>query len=201
MSLKQYIKSEVLDSIVLEDIQETYREICDNEYFFPDDREEREKTIEAFATILKNWYMTPKDFKEFDATVTKNVTEKVDERIVYNAIRTPDGTVLESKSRYDFVEYTDANGKTYMVDGGLDYLRRSAHPDQIDLSVRMRDGHDNVREAMTWGTRGINGDEPLRYVKLKDMDTDHIVAVLETQPNILPQFRDVMETELQIRGL
>ena len=51
------------------------------------------------------------------------------ERIVSNRIRTPDGTILESMHRHDYVTYTDANGKEYMVDGGLDYLRRNVHDD------------------------------------------------------------------------
>jgi len=38
--------------------------------------------------------------------------------LIANALRTPDGTVLESKSRHDYKEYIDANGKTYMIDGG-----------------------------------------------------------------------------------
>ena len=33
--------------------------------------------------------------------------------LIANALRTPDGTVLESKSRHDYREYVDANGKTY----------------------------------------------------------------------------------------
>jgi hypothetical protein len=32
-----------------------------------------------------------------------------------------------------------------------------------------------------WGTRGKDGKQPLKFVVLKDMTTDHIEAILETQ--------------------
>ena len=37
--------------------------------------------------------------------------------LVYNAIRTPDGTVIESMHRHDYKAYLDKNGKEYMVMG------------------------------------------------------------------------------------
>ncbi len=119
--------------------------------------------------------------------------------IILNAIRTPDGTVLESRTRHDYVTYKDANGKRYMVDGGLDYIRRSNNSDEEDLTVMLNDGHKTVREALTWGTRGIDGKEELRYVRLCDMTTEHIEACLETQLSMYPQIRTAMENELKWR--
>lgn len=119
--------------------------------------------------------------------------------LVRNAIRTPDGTVLESRARHDYKEYVDANGNTYMIDGGFDYTRRSANGDEEDLTVTLNDGHRTVREALTWGTYGPDGDQELTYVRLCDMSTDHIEACLETQRRMHPNIRTAMENELEWR--
>ena len=122
-------------------------------------------------------------------------------RLVRNAIQTPDGTVLVSRSRHDFREYTDSNGKQYMVDGGLDYIRTTIHDDQLDLAVYLEDGHNAVRDAAEWGTFGQRGNQPLRYVKIKHMDTDHLKAVLDTVHQLHPNLRTAMEDELNYREL
>jgi len=119
--------------------------------------------------------------------------------IIRNAMQTPDGTIIESRHRHDYVSHEDANGKTYVVDGGLDYFRQTIHKDSINLNVTLGDGHEVVRDAMTWGTYGINGDQPLTYIKLKDMDTAHIKAVLEIA-GVYPQLKKAMRTELKYRS-
>jgi len=121
--------------------------------------------------------------------------------LVYNALRTPDGTVIESLHRHDYQTYTDANGKKYVIDGGLDYVRCSHNGDEVRLTVTLEDGHEKVREAMTWGTYGINGDQPLKQVKLSDMNTGHIQACLDTQVGMYPQIKSAMNTELEYRGV
>lgn len=121
-------------------------------------------------------------------------------RIIYNAIRTPDGTTLESRHVYDYKTHTDKNGEVYMVDGGQEYLRRSCntHPAE-ELSVCLEDGHDVVREALSWGTYGIDGNEALKYVKLKDMSVDHIMNCLKNVPRIHPNIRIAFEDEIAFR--
>jgi hypothetical protein len=122
--------------------------------------------------------------------------------IIRNALQTPDGTILESTSRWDYKEHVDTtNGKTYVIDGGLDYFRRSVHSDQVDLSVTLDDGHEAVREALTWGTYGKNGDQPFRYIKLKDMELEHIHSCLEEVKNMYPQYQTAMKNELDYRHL
>ena len=121
-------------------------------------------------------------------------------KYVYNAIRTPDGTIIESRHRHDYVTYTDKNGSQYMVDGGLEYLRRGwgESRDYEDISVALEDGHEKVRQACKWGTYGKDGKQPYREVKLCDMEDDHIRACLETQ-RIHPHYADAFRTELEYR--
>jgi hypothetical protein len=123
--------------------------------------------------------------------------------LVYNAIRTPDGTVLESKHRHDYVVYQDKNGKEYMVDGGLEYIRRNVYNDTPyeELSVYTTDGHDIIREVLKWGTYGIDGNQPLTYITLKDMNTGHIQACLDTQSRMHPTYRQAFEEELKLRSI
>lgn len=120
-------------------------------------------------------------------------------QLIRNAIQTPDGTILESFTRHDYKTYTDANGKEYMVDGGLSYLRRSAHGDELDLSISS-DSHLAQREWLRWGSYGKRGDEPLTYKRICDMSDDHIQAVLKNVPNISPVLKACMVTELEMRN-
>ena len=123
----------------------------------------------------------------------------MEDKLVRNAIKTPDGTILESWDRHDYRTYIDTkDGEEYMVDGGLDYIRRSIGGE--DLSVHLSDGHEAVRNAFSWGTYGKSGTEPFRRVLLKDMTTNHIKAVLETQTHIGEMVTFLMKEELNYRG-
>jgi len=119
--------------------------------------------------------------------------------LILNALRTPDGTVIQSRHRHDYVTYTDANGKTYMVDGGLEYLRRNVHQDQVDLSLYDDQPHEVQRVVLTWGTYGINGDQPLSYIRIADMETGHLEAVLKL--NASATHKACMRHELLLRGV
>jgi len=119
--------------------------------------------------------------------------------LIKNALQTPDGTIIESTHRHDYVTYTDANGKEYMVDGGLAYVRRSIHDDQIDLSEYDDAPHERQREVLTWGTYGINGDQPLQYKTIAEMETGHLEAVIE-MGGVCPIRRACMQKELELRN-
>jgi hypothetical protein len=126
--------------------------------------------------------------------------EKTDGKIIYNAIKTPDGTILVSKHRHDYNCYTDKNGQEYCVDGGFEYLRRSySINDYEDVSVYNTDNIEKIREVFSWGTYGKLGNEPLRYILLKDMETSHIENILSNLKNLQPHIKDIFERELKYR--
>lgn len=122
-------------------------------------------------------------------------------RMIRNAIQTPDGTILESRHRHDYVTHLDkVTGEEYMLDGGTEYRRSNINKvSSKDMAVYLEDGIEAVREVLEWGTRGKNGDEPRRSIYLKSMTNDHISACLETQLRMHPYYREAFEMELQYR--
>lgn len=124
-------------------------------------------------------------------------------QLLIQRIQTPDGTILNSSHRHDYVEHHDkVSGEMYMIDGGSSYRRGSINSVKAkDLSVYDDEPHEIIREAFEWGTRGISGQQPLKYVELKNLDTDHIEAILETQYQISAQTKKVFLDELSYRGV
>lgn len=125
--------------------------------------------------------------------------------ILYNAIQTPDGTVLESKHRHDFVCHIDANGKRYCVDGGRNYLRRVCEDvDYQDISLMDEGDHEVRRDYLKWG---VNYDKDGNYLvdgpdyrKIKDLDTDHIENIIKRGfVDHLPFYYEVFTDELKYR--
>lgn len=119
------------------------------------------------------------------------------DRLLVNGVRFADGTEIFSWHRHDFVTHDG-----YSVDGGLDYLRRVGHPPPgaEDISVYVDEDHEINREHLRWGTYGKNGDEPLQWKKLKDLDTDHIEKILETQRQVPEWKQDIFREELRYRN-
>lgn len=95
--------------------------------------------------------------------------------IICNQIMTPDGTRLISHRVHDFVEHRQKDGKQFFVDGGNAYLRRGGDPFEIkEESIYSDAPFETIRQHLYRGSHGINGDQPLTWIKLCDMDTDHI---------------------------
>jgi len=122
-------------------------------------------------------------------------------QILKNAIRTPDGTIICSRHRHDYVTYEDtSNGLEYMVDGGLDYLRRNVHKGDPyeEMTVTDEAPFEVQREAFAWGSYGKNQDKPLHWIELRNMTDDHIKAILTLE--LGAKFvRDLMKNEQKYR--
>ena len=123
---------------------------------------------------------------------------ETEKRCVYSALRADDGKIIESRHQHDYQHYTDKKGKQYMLDGGIDYVRWNGNGELI--TVCLEDGHERVREVLSWGTFGKNGDEKYHLVKLMDMDTAHIKACVATQPLMHPHIAQAFKDELVYRG-
>ena len=104
-----------------------------------------------------------------------------DKRIILNQIKTPDGTILKSMHRHDYVTHTDANGLEYMVDGGSEYLRRTVHEEAPyeELTVYEDASFEEIREAFHRGGRGKDGTEPLTWVPMSKMSDEWLLACIE----------------------
>jgi len=102
----------------------------------------------------------------------------------------------EVVSRYQH-DYVSCSCGATSVDGGLSYLKRRG--DYTETSLTSQNSFEEIREGFEWGTRGVDGKEPLSYVKLKDMDIGHINAILKTQ-NLNQELRAVFLEEYFRRG-
>lgn len=106
-------------------------------------------------------------------------------QIVYNALQTPDGTIIQSKNRHDCVFYKDKNGKQYMIDGGTDYCRRSNHGDEVTITLTVLDPIEKIREVFRWGRNYTEKMERLpatEWVLLKDLNEGYLDALCQYPP-------------------
>lgn len=120
-----------------------------------------------------------------------------------NRIRTPDGTILQSFHRHDYKEYTDTvSGETYILDGGIDYIRGSVNMVPAEsLVVYTDDPFEVKREVPVWGTIGKDGKQPFRYISVAEMETGHIMALLEPNIYVRMSIKEVLKQELKNRDI
>lgn len=123
---------------------------------------------------------------------------------IRNAIKTPDGTILDCKTNHDYQSHTDAvTGEFYMNDGLGYYIRRSINKVPAeDLSVTSEDSFDLQRLYFLWGTYGKTGGTVKKQVPLKFLSDQHISAILETQSHIKGTYvEDLFKKEQAYRAM
>ncbi len=106
--------------------------------------------------------------------------------ILVNRIKTPDGTILHSTHRHDYITHLDKNGEKYMVDGGSAYLRRNICKEPYEeLSLYADDPYEEVRKVFKWGTYGVEPDySHCVSVNIYKISNPHIEAILDTQKHL-----------------
>ena len=121
-------------------------------------------------------------------------------KLILNRIRTPDGTILTSRNVHDYKSHKDKNGDTYTNDGGVEYLRRSVNVIPWgDLSLYSDDPFEILRENITWGTFGKNGNEELHYKSISNMSSNHIKSIL-SQYKLAEYMKELFEKEMAYRN-
>lgn len=129
-----------------------------------------------------------------------------DEWIIYNAIECPDGTVIESQYRWDFVKHTQEDGREYAVDGGCDYLKRLfTDYDWKELSVTTESPHEEIRKVFKW-TSQLDKDGNILECpitkRLKDLEDDHVLALVKWTADGYPAYiHKIMTDEANWRNL
>jgi hypothetical protein len=121
-------------------------------------------------------------------------------KLIKNSIKCPDGVILTSRHRHDFVSHKDKNGELYYTDGGLSYLKRSVNIKPYeDLSLYTTDSFEKLREGLEWATYGRNGNEELHYKSISNMSSNHIKAIL-LNCKVADYMKELFEKEIAFRN-
>lgn len=91
-----------------------------------------------------------------------------------NLMKTPDGTILQSKHSHDYVQHLDKNGDTYFIDGGLDYVRHSFNTEPATIITITQDSpFEEIRKYLLRGSFDKKGNRI--WIPLKDMEVNHLL--------------------------
>ena len=128
----------------------------------------------------------------------------MEKQLIYNSVKCLNcGEVLISHHRHDYKTCSCEN-KT-MVDGGLEYLRFGGKDLSLVETNYLYDDEpfEVIREHVFRGGKGVNGDEPLKYVLLKDINDDWLNAIIDYENCIRPnnKYLKYYNKELEYRKL
>jgi len=125
--------------------------------------------------------------------------------MIQNAVFLPIcGEYRISTHRHDFVAFKLDGSKVnkgdsyFFIDGGLDYCRTNFvnHPSIVSMNIEDNADEDTIYNKLLWGSKGKSGKEPVKYSLLKDLEIDHLRAILATQHHIDPICRQVITRAL-----
>jgi len=125
-----------------------------------------------------------------------------DKFMIANRIQTPDGTILWSRYRHDYVVYEDANGEYYFLDGGPDILCWRSSVNNVpakSLQVFSDAPFEEIRKVMLRGTQDKDGNSI--WIPLCKMHDLHLIGVLDYNENmgIHSKYDQFIEKEIEYR--
>jgi hypothetical protein len=158
----------------------------------------RVETVEPFG--LNDYDICLNMIKNSKVRLADTITlyDETKSHLVCNKWKCKDGTILNSRSRHDYVDHYDVNGEYYMLDGGLSYIRHSGNMEC--MCVYSTDSHEKIRDNFEWTSYGKTGRDLAKTNLLKNLDTDHIEAIIETQVHLSDHILDVFKNELIYRS-
>ena len=93
---------------------------------------------------------------------------------------------------------SDLRFTQFLFNNGVSNMDRLHHLEEHELLYNYFPDVD-TSEYLHWGTRGKDGKSKLKYVLIKDLDTDHIEAILGTQHHISEIYKNALMKELEKR--
>lgn len=125
------------------------------------------------------------------------INEDDEPKLLVNRWKCKDGTILQSKHRYDYRDHVDANNEYASVDGGTLMIRISGT--LTSLCLYTDDDHEEIRKYFAWGSflNDYLGDK--HWIPLYKLGDSHIQAILDTQTHIPEHIRAMFIDEQEYR--
>jgi hypothetical protein len=122
--------------------------------------------------------------------------------MIANRIQTPDGTILWSRFGHDYVEYQDANGEFYVLDGGSEDItyRTSVNDEKAKpMQVYSDAPFEEIRKVMLRGT--FDEDGKRIWVPLYKLNNSHLQSILDYNKDlkIISRYDKFIEMEIEYR--
>lgn len=114
----------------------------------------------------------------------------MEKQLIHNSVTCLEcGETLISRFTHDY--NTCSCPQQTSVDGGLSYGKYGGKDlNKVQTNYLYNDApHEIIREYLERGTYGKNGDEELKYVKLKDIDDSWLQAIIVYENEYRPQNR------------
>lgn len=116
----------------------------------------------------------------------------MEKNLIYNSvICLLCGETLVSRHRHDYKTCSCENAT--MVDGGNEYQRYGGKDINMvkSLSIYDNEPFKVLRHYIERGSRGVDGDKPLTYIKLKDIDDEYLDNLINYEEELRPNNRQL----------